>query len=79
MPKKPINKKTVFPDQVQPAVYARIFGKDKDGKAILDELNRRFYNQATYTSGNDALDMAYKEGQRSVVALLNNKTNKEEE
>lgn len=54
--------------------FARIFGRDKDGRAILEELNRVFYNQASYTSNGDALNMAFREGQRSVVALLNHKT-----
>lgn len=63
---------------VSPESYARIFGRDKDGKAILEELNRVFYNQASYTPSGDALSMAFREGQRSVVSLLNKKTNKEE-
>lgn len=66
-------------DQVKPVVYNRIFGRDKDGKAILEELNRVFYNRPSFMPGDDALSAAYKEGQRSVVALLNRKTNKEEE
>ena len=79
MPKKPTKKKTVFTEQVQPLVYARIFGRDKDGKAILAELNRIYYNQATYAPGRDALEATFREGQRSVVAILNRKTNREEE
>ena len=67
------------PEQVKPIVYARIFGRDKDGKAILDELNRIYYNKPSFRPGDDALDTAYREGQRSIVALLNMKTNKEEE
>ena len=66
-------------EPVKPIIYNRVFGREKDGKAILAELNRRFYNQASYMPGDNALDAAYKEGQRSVVALLNRKTNREEE
>ena len=47
--------------------------------AILDELNRVFYNKPSYSQDKDALNMAFREGQRSVVALLNRKTNKEDE
>lgn len=64
---------------VENRVFNRIFGRDKDGKAILKELNRVFYNRPSYEPGDDALKAAYKEGQRSVVALLNLKTNREEE
>jgi len=56
-------------------IFNRIFGRDKDGKAILEELNRIYYHRSSYTSGDSALDMAFKEGQRSVVTLLNRKTN----
>lgn len=64
---------------VSHGTFARIFGRDKDGRAILEELNRVFYNQTSYTPNGDALSMAFREGQRSVVAMLNKKTNKEED
>lgn len=67
-----------FIEPVKPLIFNRIFGRDKDGKAILDELNRIYYNRASYQSGSDALGMAYREGQRAVVAYINSKTNKEE-
>lgn len=60
------------------SVYNRIFARDKDGKAVLDNLNRVFYDRPTYTQGESERDMAFKEGQRSVVAYLNSKTREEE-
>ena len=68
-----------YKEPVKPTIYARIFGKDRDGKAILEEMNRLYYNKPSYNTGDDALAMAYKEGQRSIVAFINKKTNKEEE
>lgn len=79
MPRKTIKKKPEFTEPVDPVIFNRIFARDKDGKAILDELNRIYYNRASYQqSDGNALGMAYREGQRSVVAYLNRKTNKEE-
>ena len=69
-------KKNIEP--VNPIIFNRIFGRDKDGQAILDELNRVFYDRPSYQSSSDALGMAFREGQRSVVAHINAKTNKEE-
>lgn len=66
-------------DLVKPIIYSRIFSRDKDGKAILEELNRIYYNRPSFLPGDDPLTAAYKEGQRSVVALMNRKTNKEKE
>ena len=69
----------VAKELIKPIIYNRIFGRDKDGKAILEELNRIYYNRPSFMPGDDPLTAAYKEGQRSVIALLNRKTNKEEE
>ena len=78
MPRKTIKKKPEFTEPVDPRIFNRIFARDKDGKAILDELNRVFYNRPSYQSSGNALDTAYREGQRAVVAHINAKTNKEE-
>lgn len=77
MTRKTKEKKPEFNEPVDPLIFNRIFGRDKDGKAILDELNRIYYNRASYQSSDDALGMAYREGQRAVVAYINAKTNKE--
>lgn len=79
MPRKTIKKKPEFTEPVDPRIFNRIFARDKDGKAILDELNRVFYNRPSYFASGDgnALDMAFREGQRAVVAHINAKTNKE--
>jgi len=58
-------------------VYNRIFGRDRDGAAILAELNRIYYNRPSYRAGESERDMAFREGQRAVVAHLNLKTNRE--
>lgn len=80
MPKGSTKKKIPgYKEPVKSAVYARIFKKDRDGKAILEELNRIYYNKPSFTPGDSASDTAYKEGQRSIVAAINRKTNKEEE
>lgn len=54
---------------VDSKIYNRIFQQDKDGQAILDELSALFYDRPSYVKG-DSHEMAYKEGQRSVVALI---------
>ena len=53
--------------------YNRIFQKDNDGKAVLEELCRQFYDRPSYVKG-DAYDTAFKEGQRSVVAFILHKS-----
>lgn len=79
MPRRTIKKKPEFVEPVPVVIFNRIFGRDKDGKAILDELNRIFYNRPSHIKGESALDTAHREGQRAVVAYLNRKTNKEED
>ena len=54
---------------VEPNIYDRIFQQDKDGQAILDELSALFYDRPSYVKG-DPHETAYKEGQRSVIALI---------
>ena len=54
---------------VDPSIYSRIFQQDKDGQAILDELAALFYDRPSYTKG-DPYETAFKEGQRSVIALI---------
>lgn len=78
MPRETIEKKPEFIEPVKTLIFNRIFGRDKDGKSILDELNRIFYNRPSHVKGESALDTAFREGQRAVVAFINGKTNKEE-
>lgn len=78
MPLKTKKKKGEFTEPVDSKIFNRIFARDKDGKAILDELNRVFYNRPSYHAGETERDMAYREGQRAVVAHINSKTYKEE-
>jgi len=54
---------------LDPKIYERIFQKDKDGLAVLDELSRLFYDRPSYVKG-DSHETAFKEGQRAVVAFL---------
>lgn len=54
---------------VEPSIYNRIFQRDTDGQAILDELSALFYDRPSYTKG-DTHETAFKEGQKSVVALI---------
>lgn len=79
MPRKTTKKKPEFIEPVDPLIFNRVFARDKDGKSILAELNRVFYNRPSHVKGESALDTAYREGQRAVVAHLNRKTNQEEE
>ncbi len=60
---------------VEKKFYNRIFEADRDGKEILDELKRLFYNNATYKRGETTqLDLAYATGQRDVIQFILNKT-----
>lgn len=77
MPRKTIKKKPEFTEPINPIIFNRVFGRDKDGQSILDQLNRIFYNRPSYHAGETERDMAYREGQRAVVAYINAKTNKE--
>lgn len=54
---------------VEPNIYNRIFQRDTDGQAVLNELSALFYDRPSYTKG-DTHETAFKEGQKSVVALL---------
>lgn len=59
---------------VDPVLYNRIFEQDTDGKAILAELLRLFYDRPSYKKGDDGMMAAYGEGQRSVVSFILHKT-----
>ena len=48
--------------------YQVLFASD-DGQKILDDLQKRFHvDQSTFST--DALEMAYLEGQRSVILFI---------
>ena len=50
--------------------YKTLFNTD-DGQIVLEDLRPRFHgDQPTFSS--DALEMAYLEGQRSVVLIIRN-------
>jgi len=52
--------------------YKTLFATD-DGQIVLEDLRTRFHgDQPTFSS--DALEMAYLEGQRSVVLIIKNMT-----
>ena len=61
-------------DGLKPAdlakAYAVVFG-DVAGEQVLDDLRKRFHAFST-TMSTDALGTAFKEGQRSVVLLIEN-------
>mgnify|MGYP001160845225 FL=1 len=50
------------------AKYKRVFGTD-DGKAIIKDLERRFFCEVT-TFSSDPHEIAYNEGQRTVVLFF---------
>ena len=50
--------------------YQTLFNTD-DGQIVLEDLRTRFHgDQPTFSS--DALEMAYLEGQRSVILIIKN-------
>ena len=50
--------------------YKTLFNTD-DGQIVLEDLRTRFHgDQPTFSS--DALEMAYLEGQRSVILIIKN-------
>jgi hypothetical protein len=52
--------------------YKTLFATN-DGEIVLEDLRTRFHgDQPTFSS--DALEMAYLEGQRSVVLIIKNMT-----
>lgn len=58
---------------VDAALYNRLFEKDGDGKLVVEELCRLFYDRPSYKKGDDAMTAAYGEGQRSVVSFIMHK------
>ena len=58
---------------LDPLIYNRIFQRDQDGINILDEMSVLFYDRQSYTRG-DTHETAFREGQRSVVKWLLNKS-----
>ena len=53
------------------AMYEHIFELD-DGEQVLKDLQKRFHKDTT-TFSKDALEMAFLEGQRSVILYIENK------
>jgi hypothetical protein len=52
-----------------PAIYDSLFNSDPRGRAVLDHLHTAF-NEIPPKHPLDALDLAYKEGQRSVLRFM---------
>lgn len=59
--------------KVTSKTYKAVFN-DGAGKAVFDDLMRRFYDCGSYTQG-DAGHTAYKEGMRYVAGYINLMTN----
>ena len=60
-------RKTELPD----LVWERLFQRDADGIAVLEELATRFYDQDCYTPGSgNTTDAVYRDGQRSVIKYI---------
>lgn len=58
---------------IDPIIYNRIFQRDQDGLNILEELTVLYYDRQSHTRG-DTHETAFKEGQRSVVRFILNKS-----
>jgi len=62
-------------DGLKPAdlakAYAVVFG-DVAGEQVLDDLRKRFHIFSTTMAPDGSLGMAHREGQRSVVLLIEN-------
>jgi uncharacterized protein YtpQ (UPF0354 family) len=52
-----------------PGLYNEVFNKNAAGIAILDHLWAQFYDKPA-KQPLDALDLAYREGQRSVIFFI---------
>ena len=60
------------PEQLK-VLYKEVFTSDS-GKKIMEDLGKRFsMNNSTYVPNSD--ETVYKEGQRSVLVLINNMMN----
>jgi len=60
------------PEQLK-VLYKEVFTSDS-GKKIMEDLGKRFsINNSTYVPNSD--ETVYKEGQRSVLVLINNMMN----
>lgn len=62
--------------ELDPAVYARVFEGHAEGAQILEELALRFARPAKRTGGIDAvLETYHRDGARSVVEFIVNRIN----
>ena len=59
--------------KVPDAVYNRVFEQDADGRAIIDELTTEYVLRVSHVPG-DPYETAVRDGQRSVVLALMEKS-----
>ena len=55
--------------------FTRVFEGNKDGVAILDYLTLKFWRNPYREDDRDALAMAYRAGQMSVIDYINQQIN----
>lgn len=63
---------------IDPQLYKLVFQGRQDGKEVFDDLNKIFYNRQSFVRDEPYLT-AFNEGQRSVIAFIQNKLNQEME
>ncbi len=56
-------------------LYKRTFNSEQ-GLGVVEDLEDKFFNGVKWYPGMTALDMAFTEGQRSVVAMIRDFANK---
>lgn len=63
---------------LDPKVYYEIFEMNPNGKQLLEEMCRIFYDRQSYVQG-DFGETAFNEGKKSVLQFIINKINKSQE
>lgn len=64
--------------KVDPAIYHSLFEVNADGKLVLEELCRLFYDRQSYVKG-DTHETAFNEGKKYVIQYLLNRLNQQQQ
>jgi hypothetical protein len=59
------NERVAFMRDIQ-----QVFGRDATGRRVFEEWLKSYHDRMSYTVGCDPLEMAFKEGQRSIILEL---------
>ena len=56
-------------NNLDPKIYFNVFASNPDGKAVLEELCRYFYDTPSYVKG-DTHETAFNEGKKAILQFV---------